>query len=119
MTTAHQRYTWLVEALIASPGVSGPDPSSSGFGSAALKVNGTIFAMLNAERLVVKLPQAGVEALIGGGTGEPFTAGKTRPMSSAASSAQARSPRGRSHVAIRSVPSAGIGGPNPRGAGRC
>jgi hypothetical protein len=80
MTTAQQRYTWLTDGLTDIPGVSGPDPSSTGFGAAALKVNNRIFAMLSAERLVVKLPQARVEALIGDGIGEPFTAGKDRPM---------------------------------------
>lgn len=58
-------------------------PGESGqrrFGSTALTVDGSIFAMLTAGRLVVKLPRDRVTKLIEGGTGGPFGAGKGRPM---------------------------------------
>jgi hypothetical protein len=51
-----------------------------GFGSRALKINNRIFAMLVGGRLVVKLPRARVAELIETGRGQPFDAGKGRPM---------------------------------------
>ena len=51
-----------------------------GFGSGALHVNGRIFAMLTAGRLVVKLPSDRVTSLIANGEATPFDAGKGRPM---------------------------------------
>jgi hypothetical protein len=51
-----------------------------GFGSGALHVNGRIFAMLSAGRLVVKLPSDRVTSLISNGGAAPFDAGKGRPM---------------------------------------
>ena len=50
------------------------------FGSDALEVNGTIFAMVTGGRLIVKLSRDQVESLIASGTGAPFNAGKGRPM---------------------------------------
>lgn len=55
---------------------SGPQ----GFGSGALKVHGSIFAMLRGDRLVLKLPRDRVEDLVTTGAADPFTAGKTRRM---------------------------------------
>ncbi|MGH8931355.1 MAG: TfoX/Sxy family protein [Egibacteraceae bacterium] len=76
-----RRFATLVAAFADHPGVSSPDePGGRGFGSAALKVNGSIFAMLSRGQLVVKLPQHRVQALINDGAGAPFTAGKTIPM---------------------------------------
>lgn len=51
-----------------------------GFGSSAIKVDGSVFAMLTHDQLVVKLPPARVTELIEGGIGSPFTAGKPVPM---------------------------------------
>jgi hypothetical protein len=76
-----ERFDLLIEALATSPSVTGPgEPGRRGFGSSALKVHGSIFAMLTRGRLVVKLPAARVGALIASGTGGPFDAGKGRPM---------------------------------------
>ena len=52
----------------------------SGFGSNAIKINKSIFAMLVDDRIVVKLPAARVTQLISAGDGVPFDAGKGKPM---------------------------------------
>jgi hypothetical protein len=53
---------------------------SSGFGSNAIKINKSIFAMLVDDRIVVKLPATRVSQLISAGAGLPFDAGKGKPM---------------------------------------
>jgi hypothetical protein len=50
------------------------------FGSVGLKVNDKVFAMMVKGALVVKLPRARVEALIGAHLGEPFDPGHGRLM---------------------------------------
>ncbi|HET6257305.1 hypothetical protein [Pseudonocardia sp.] len=76
-----ERFAALVDELAAEPGVIRPGADGGrGFGSAALKVNGSIFAMLTRERLVVKLPAARVAQLVAAGAGDPFDAGAGRPM---------------------------------------
>jgi hypothetical protein len=45
------------------------------FGSKGLKANGQIFAMMSKGRLVVKLPQARVAALVAAKKGEPYVLG--------------------------------------------
>lgn len=76
-----ERFNELAEEFRDSPGVTVPgEPGRRGFGSSALKVNGSIFAMLTGGRLVVKLPHDRVTALIGAGAGAPFDAGKGRAM---------------------------------------
>jgi hypothetical protein len=71
----------LVDEFARSPGVTLPgDSGGSGFGSNALKVNGSIFAMLVRGHLVVKLPRQRVDALVGSGVGVPFDANKGKPM---------------------------------------
>jgi len=76
---AKERFAALVQEFAARPGVQPPE-GGSGFGSTALKVDGSIFAMLPGAHLVVKLPSERVTALIENGEGEPFDGGKGRPM---------------------------------------
>jgi hypothetical protein len=76
---AQERFAALVQDFTGRPGVQPPE-GGGGFGSNALKVGGSIFAMLPATQLVVKLPRERVAALISSGAGEPFDGGKGRPM---------------------------------------
>lgn len=73
-----QRFSDLVDELCSRPGVVGP--GGNGFGSHALKVDGSIFAMLVRGHLVVKLPRGRVAELVDDGTGGPFDANKGRAM---------------------------------------
>ncbi len=76
-----ERFAALVEELAGCPGVEVSGVSSRrSFGSNALRVNGSIFAMVSGGRLVVKLPCDRVDTLIGSGIGMPFDGGKGRPM---------------------------------------
>jgi hypothetical protein len=70
----------LVDALVGMRGVEPPMATDRGFGSSALKVDGRIFAMCPRENLVLKLPAARVTELIADDLGEPFDAGKGKPM---------------------------------------
>ena len=74
-----QKYLDLVDELVAIEGVT-PPPGGSGFGRGSLRYHGKIFAMLVRGRLVVKLPEDRVSALIGAGHGAAFDANKGRPM---------------------------------------
>jgi hypothetical protein len=69
----------LCDEYAGMSGVTVPE-DGSGFGSNAIKINKSIFAMLVNDRLVVKLPAARVTELISSGDGMPFDAGKGRPM---------------------------------------
>ena len=51
---------------------------SKGFGSNALKVNGKIFASLTKGRLLLKLPEARVDALVKSKKGTRFSTGAGR-----------------------------------------
>lgn len=76
-----ERFNALVVEFRASPGVSVPgEQGRRGFGSSALKVHGSIFAMIAGGKLVVKLPHDRVDTLIGTGVGTSFDAGKGRAM---------------------------------------
>lgn len=50
------------------------------FGSAGLKVNGKVFAMLVKGKFVAKLPRERVDQLVASGTGEYFNPGHGRLM---------------------------------------
>jgi len=76
-------FATIIDELGDDPAVVAPgDEPGTGFGAGALKVNGKIFAMVAGSngRLVLKLPRARVVELIGDGTGDPFDAGKGRPL---------------------------------------
>jgi hypothetical protein len=75
-----QLFADLCEDYAGTPGVSLPDSGGRGFGSQALKIDGAIFAMISGDRLVVKLPARRVAELIESGRGQPFDAGKGKPM---------------------------------------
>lgn len=75
-----ERFVALVERFAGRPGVEVPNESPRRFGSDALKVNGSIFAMFVSDHLVVKLPRHRVDALVASGIGSPLEASKGRPM---------------------------------------
>ena len=78
---ADERFAALVKTFAGEPGVTPPDaPGGRRFGSSALKVDGSIFAMLVKDALVLKLPRTRVDALIASGACAPFDSGKGRPM---------------------------------------
>ena len=77
--TPQDRFDEMVGDLVGLPGVT-PPGQGKGFGAAALRVGGKIFAMLAQERLVVKLPAARVDELVGTGDGVRFDANKGVPM---------------------------------------
>jgi TfoX/Sxy family transcriptional regulator of competence genes len=70
----------VVAAFARDRRVEPPGPARKAFGSNGLKVDGRIFAMLVRGALVVKLPRERVAELVEAGRGEPFDAGKGRPM---------------------------------------
>jgi TfoX/Sxy family transcriptional regulator of competence genes len=78
---AEQRFADLAEQFAGEEGVELPrDAAPRRFGSTALTVNGSIFAMLTRGELVVKLPARRVADLVSAGAGRPFESGRGRPM---------------------------------------
>ncbi|RTL62052.1 MAG: hypothetical protein EKK42_33230 [Pseudonocardiaceae bacterium] len=77
--TVEELFETLVDEFVARPGVT-PPGSTGRFGSHALKVDGSIFAMVVRGALVLKLPRDRVTELITAGEGGPFDANKGTPM---------------------------------------
>ena len=75
-----QRFDELVADLAGRPGVTPPSGSRAFVGS-GMKVDGSIFAMVDVwGRFVVKLPAERVAALVADGSGSAFDNGKGRVM---------------------------------------
>lgn len=74
-----ERYEELIIELAGEPGVT-PPHGTRGFGRSAVRFNGKIFVMLVRGRLVLKLPEDRVSALVEGGQGDRFDANKGTPM---------------------------------------
>ena len=83
-TPAHDRgeqFARLAQHFTETEGVTLPgETPARGFGSDALRVGGSIFAMYVRGNLVVKLPRHRVDALVAGGQAERFCANRGRPM---------------------------------------
>jgi TfoX/Sxy family transcriptional regulator of competence genes len=73
------RFAGLARALADRPEVE-LAAQRRGFGRGTLQVRGRIFAMISRGRLVLKLPRERVAELIATGDGQPFDAGKGRPL---------------------------------------
>jgi hypothetical protein len=74
-----ERFEDLVDEMVTFPGVT-PPSYGRGFGRTALRVENRIFAMLVRGSLVLKLPKARVDELVGAGEGVHFDANKGTPM---------------------------------------
>ena len=75
------RFAAIAKTLVRKDGVTLGAQGKKGFGSAALQVNGKIFAMVSSRgAFVVKLPKDRVEALENTGAGRKFDPGHGRLM---------------------------------------
>lgn len=74
-----ERYAAICQAFLNHPEVTQPAEKKN-FGSATLRVQNKIFAMLVRGNLVVKLPANRVDALIASGAGVRYEPGPGRPM---------------------------------------
>ena len=70
----------LVERFDGDESITPPTTKAEKFGSAALKVDGKIFAFLSQEDLVVKLPRERVEELVASGRGKAYDARRGKVM---------------------------------------
>jgi len=70
-STPEERFAALVDEFLSNPEVTPPSDGNR-FGSSGLKIQNKIFAMLVRGRLVVKLPESRVDALVASGEGERF-----------------------------------------------
>ncbi len=78
---AAERFAAMVAATAGEPDVQPPDAAGGRrFGSDALRLGGSIVAMLVQGQVILKLPRKRVEALIQSGDGAPFDGGRGRPM---------------------------------------
>jgi hypothetical protein len=76
--TPGERYSEVVRALLGQAEVI---QEGRGFGSSALKMRGSIFAMLSSkDTFVVKLPRRRVDELVATGEGERYDPGHGRLM---------------------------------------
>jgi hypothetical protein len=76
--TPEEKYAKLKKAFLGKRGVT---IEGKGFGSGALRVGGSIFAMLSSKReFVVKLPRRRVDELTESGVGHQFDPGHGRLM---------------------------------------
>jgi uncharacterized protein YndB with AHSA1/START domain len=77
------RFAAVVRAFVNEPDVSPPEAPTSKrrkFGSNGLKFKGKLFAMLSGDRLVLKLPEQRVAALVTSGDGQRMVSGGAREM---------------------------------------
>ena len=77
--TPEDRYELVIDELMGVAGVT-PPRGGAGFGRSALRFQGKIFAMLVRGRLVVKLAEDRVDALVAAAEGVRFDANKGTPM---------------------------------------
>jgi hypothetical protein len=77
---AAERFAELVEQFVHNPAVVLPDQGRGRrFGSSALRVDGSIFAMLTRAHLVVKLPRTGSLSSSAQGQARPSREERQRP----------------------------------------
>ena len=77
--TPRDHFETVVAHFAKTRGVTVPS-GGSGFGKAALRVDGKIFAMLVRDEFVVKLPRERVAEIIAARGGRAFDANKGTPM---------------------------------------
>ncbi len=78
MHSVETRFAAIVESLLTNPGVTYGSGETKSFGSAGLKIDNKIFAMVVRGKLVVKLPKQRVDKLIAAGHGHSFDIGQNR-----------------------------------------